>query len=197
MTPAGPETDEELMVRLRAGQDSALNSLMEHWEVPLRRFLFRYLLNEAQSIDIAQDVFVKVYQNRDRYSADMRFSSWMFTIAANLARNHTRWRRRHPTESLESNGPSSVAGEEAMRDDLTPADQLNTAERAEAVREAIANLPADLKTAVLLFEYENMPQAEIGRVLSCSAKAVETRLYRARQALKKSLARFFAEIPRV
>jgi RNA polymerase sigma factor (sigma-70 family) len=196
MTPAGPETDEELMGRLRAGQDSAFNPLMERWEVPLRRFLFRYLQNEAQSLDLAQEVFVKVHQNRHRFSAEMKFSPWMFTIAANLARNHARWRRRHPTESLDGDGASCLAGEEAMRDDLTPADHLNKAERADAVRGAIADLPDDLKTAVLLFEYENMPQAEIGRVLACSPKAVETRLYRARQALKKSLARFFAETPR-
>ena len=196
MTAAGPETDEELMVRLRAGQDSALNSLMERWEIPLRRFLFRYLQNNGQSLDLAQEVFVKVYQYRHRYAAGMRFSSWMFTIAANLARNHARWHRRHPTESFESNGLSGLAGDEAIRDDRTPADHLDTAERAEAVRGAIADLPANLKAAVLLFEYEDMPQAEIGQVLACSPKAVEARIYRARLMLKKSLARFFSETPR-
>jgi RNA polymerase sigma-70 factor (ECF subfamily) len=70
------------------------------------------------------------------------------------------------------------------------------AERADAVRCAIAELPPDLRTAVLLSEYEHLPQAEIGQVLACSPKAVEARLYRARQALRKSLARFFAETPR-
>ena len=197
MTSPGPETDEEAMARLRAGQDSALNSLLERWEIPVRRFLFRYLQNEAQALDIAQEVFVKVYQNRQRFSPGMRFSPWMFTIAANLARNQARWLRRHPTDSLDADGQPDLAEGDAMREDLTPADRLSAAERADAVREAVAELPPDLKAAVLLFEYENMPQADIGRVLACSPKAVEARLYRARQALKKSLARFFAESPRV
>ena len=197
MTSAGAETDEGLMARLRAGQDSALNSLIERWEIPLRRFIFRYLQNEAESIDLAQEVFVKVYQNCHRFSAGMRFSPWMFTIAANLARNQARWRRRHPADSFGADGQSALEREEALRHDLTPADLLDAEERAQAVREAVADLPADLKTAVLLFEYERMPQADIGRVLACSPKAVEARLYRARQALKKSLARFFAESPRV
>jgi RNA polymerase sigma-70 factor (ECF subfamily) len=197
MIPAGPETDEDLMGRLQAGEDSALHSLMGRWEVPVRRFLFRFLPNEAQSLDLAQEVFVKVYQNRHRFSAQMPFRSWMFTIAANLARNQTRWHRRHPTESLDGDRGSDWANTPAQRDDSTPADLLLSAERAEAVRAAIAELPPDLKTAVLLSEYEHLPQAEIGRVLDCSPKAVETRLYRARQALKKSLARFLTETPRV
>jgi RNA polymerase sigma factor (sigma-70 family) len=197
MTPAGAESDEALMARLKAGQDSVLDALMDRWEVPLRRFLFRYLQNDADSVDLAQEVFVRIYQNRDRFSVQMRFSAWMFTIAANLARNHARCRRRHPAEPLDAPGFAELAQEEAMRDALTPADDLDTAERAEAVRRAIADLPADLKTAVLLFEYEHLPQAEIGRVLACSPKAVETRLYRARGLLKKALGRFLIESSRV
>ena len=196
MTSAGAETDEALMARLGAGHDSALNPLIERWEIPLRRFLFRYLQNEAEATDLAQEVFVKVYQNRHRFAAGVQFSPWLFTIAANLARNQARWRRRHPTESFGEDGPSSWENETALRDDLTPADRADAGERSRAVRDAIAELPPDLRTAVLLFEYERMPQAEIGKVLACSPKAVETRLYRARQALRKSLARFFAESPR-
>jgi RNA polymerase sigma factor (sigma-70 family) len=185
------------MGRLRAGQDSAFDLLLARWEVPVRRFLLRYLQNNAQALDLAQEVFVKVYQQRDRFSPQMRFSPWLFTLAANLARNQIRWRRRHPTESLDGEPGSTLAEVAAMCEDVSPADRLLLAERADAVRAAIAKLPPDLKTAVLLSEYEHLPQAEIGQVLGCSPKAVETRLYRARQTLKQSLARFFAETPRV
>jgi len=197
MTPAGPETDEELMVRLRTGQDSALNSLMERWEVPLRRFLFRYLQSDAQALDIAQEVFVKIYQNRDRFSPGRRFSTWMFAIATNLARNHLRWRKRHPSESLDGSSAVDLAKEDSLRDDVTPADRLGSVERAGAVREAISLLPEELKAPLLLFEYEDLQQAEIAQVLGCSAKAVESRLYRARGLLRRTLERFLTESSRV
>jgi RNA polymerase sigma-70 factor (ECF subfamily) len=71
---------------------------------------------------------------------------------------------------------------------------LGGKERIAEVRQAIAALPDDLKAVLLLFEYEEVPQAEIGRILGCTAKAVETRLYRARALLKKSLARFMAGV---
>ena len=194
MTASEAESDEDLMNRLKAGGDPALNRLIEHWELPLRRYLQRFLQNEADATEVAQEAFVRVYQNRARYAQGMRFSPWLFTIATNLARNRTRWRGRHPADSLDAAEPA-IYGQTALQNERTPQTMLEANERALAVREAIAELPADLRTAVLLFEYEQMAQADIATVMACSEKAVETRLYRARKALRKSLSRFFSETP--
>jgi RNA polymerase sigma-70 factor (ECF subfamily) len=196
MTAAGDESDEAWMARLGAGQDSALNALMERWQIPLRSYLLRYLQNDAQALDIAEEVFVRIYKARERYDARQRFSSWMFAIATNLARNHFRWRTRHPGESIDASGTGCLEGEEALRENSTPADRMALAERAEAVRNAISRLPDGLKSPVLLFEYENLSHIEIARVLGCSAKAVEARLYRARGLLRRSLSRFMTESSR-
>jgi RNA polymerase sigma-70 factor, ECF subfamily len=177
------------MVRLVEGDDLALNELMERWQKPLFTFVLRYAGNETDSIEIAQETFVRVYHNRNRFNFKSKFSTWMFTIAANLCRNNARWRRRHPTIALEelstadeeSEGPFSSSEEE------TPSALAERAETAKIVREEINKLPHDLKTATILFEYENLSYDEIGEILGCTPKAVETRLYRARKLLKSKL----------
>lgn len=189
---APEDPDRELMLSLRAGNDLALNRLMERWEEPLRRFVFRYLADETESLEVAQETFVRVYLNRGRYQPSARFSTWLFTIALNLCRNRARWKRRHPTESLDALDPVGEIGaglprERADLRTLSPARLLADSERAAAVRDAIQALPEDLKEAVLLFEFEDKSYAEVAAVVGATPKAVENRLYRARQLLRKSL----------
>jgi RNA polymerase sigma-70 factor (ECF subfamily) len=183
------DSDEILMGALAAGEDAALNPLMDRWQVPLRRFLYRYTQNEHDALDLAQETFVRVYQHRTRFRAGARFSTWMFQIALNLARSRGRWLKRHPTDSLDSEAetPNSKV---QVSNDATPADNALLAEKIATVRRAIAELPAELREAVLLFEYEDKSHAEIAVIVRATPKAVETRLYRARQQLRKTLTRY-------
>lgn len=185
--------DTRLMLRLQGGEETVLNELMTLWQTPLFRFICRYVGDRDEALDLAQETFVRVYRNRFGYKPGAKFSSWLFTIASNLCRNHLRWERRHPTVSL-TRGGAGEAGESDATERLPSPDRgpSDTAERndtARWVREAVRSLPHDLKTAVLLFEYEDLSYDEIAGVLGCSAKAVETRLYRARKALKEKLER--------
>ena len=114
----------------------------------------------------------------------------MLTIATNLCRQRARWRKRHPTISLDDNlgldevfdGYLSISAEEI------PSALAGQSELAKLVKEEIEKLPHDLKTAVLLFAYDDLSYAEIGLILGCTPKAVETRLYRVRKLLAKRLA---------
>ena len=94
-------TDSELMVRLAGGEDLALNTLMDRWSDRVIAFLFRMTGQREAAVDLAQETFVKLYQARGRYKPQGTFSSWLFAIAANLARNHARWKSRHPTVSMD------------------------------------------------------------------------------------------------
>ena len=182
-------SDEGLMGALAAGDDAALNPLMDRWQAPLRRFLYRYTQNEADALDLAQETFVRIYQHRARYRAGARFSTWLFQIALNLARSRARWQRRHPTDSLDSE--SEIRNPQSPISDLTtPAQAALSTERAASVRQAVAGLPAELREAVVLFEYEDKSHAEIAAIVRVTPKAVETRLYRARQQLRKTLGRY-------
>jgi len=185
------QRDTDLMLRLRQGDDLALNALMREWQTPLLRFIYRYIGDESEALDLAQETFVRVYQNRGSYRPGSRFSSWLYTIASNLCRNHLRWERRHPAVSLTQDadeGESPSAGMDALPGNgATPAVLAEQNDTARCVRECIQALPHDLKTVILLFEYEALSYAEIAEILGCSAKAVETRLYRARKLLHDAL----------
>jgi RNA polymerase sigma-70 factor, ECF subfamily len=183
------EADLARMTRLNEGDDLALNELMERWQKPLLSFILRYVGNEADSIELAQETFVRVYQSRQRFNFKSKFSTWLFTIGVNLCRNHARWRDRHPTIALESAQATEEASQSdfSVSDEETPSYLLEKSELAQHVREAIEKLPHELKTVVLFYEYENLSYDEIGKILGCTQKAVETRLYRARKLLRRTL----------
>ena len=189
MTPADSDAqDRSDMGRLSSGDDAALNALMDRHGERLFHYLLRQLNNESDAANLAQETFVRVYQNRTRFDPAHKFSTWLYTIATNLLRDRFRWRQRHPQVSLDAEREEAGAILDTLPDTAaTPAEQIVTEERAVEVRKAIESLPDDLRSPLLLSEYEGLSHAEIGAVLSCSTKAVETRLYRARNHLRKRL----------
>ena len=177
------------MDSLASGHNAALNELMERHAPKLFNYLIRCLQNEEDAADVAQETFVRVYQNRARFDPNQRFATWLYAIATNLVKDRYRYRSRHPQVSLEAQNADT--GNE-FRENLpeqapTPSESVQAAERAKAVREAIAELPEELRTPLILSEYEELSHAKIGEILKCSAKAVETRIYRARLQLRASL----------
>lgn len=178
--------DESLMTALAAGEDSALDALMLRWQVPLRAFLMRHLQNEADSLDLAQETFVRIYRHRERFRPGARFSTWMFQIALNLARDHARKGIRRRTDSLEDAPTAETAA--LAQPSPGPAAAAGAAEEIAAVRASIAALPDELREVLVLFEYEDRSHAEIAEIVGATPKAVETRLYRAREKLRSALA---------
>ncbi len=188
--PVEQETqDTEDMARLAAGRDTALNDLMTRHADKLFHYLVRSLQNEEDAADLAQETFVKVYQNRARFDTRQKFSTWLYAIASNLVRDRFRWRSRHPQVSLDAKQEASGIDLHATlaEDRPSPVETIQTEERAEAVRRAVAALPEELRLPLILTEYEGRSQAEVGEILGCTTKAVETRLYRARQQLRTRL----------
>jgi RNA polymerase sigma-70 factor (ECF subfamily) len=183
-----PEADVLAMQRLQAGEDLALNEIMARWKQPLASYLLRQLGNHEDALDLTMETFVRVYESRHRYSPSARFARWLFTIATNLARNHVRWKERHPEVTLETDGEEESSLDRLADGVPSASEQLEIKERAQAVRKAITDLPPDLRTAIILFEYQGLSHAEIASIESSTAKAIETRLYRARQYLEQKLA---------
>jgi RNA polymerase sigma-70 factor, ECF subfamily len=188
--PGGDEQDAQDMARLNAGHDAALNTLMDRHARRLFHYLLRQLNNETDATEIAQEAFVRVYHHRARFQPTQKFSTWLYTIATNLARDRFRWQKRHPQLSLDAEDEEASSLQNALPDPAaSPGEQVEVNERAAEVRRAVASLPDDLRTAVVLSEYEGWPHAQIAALLNCSAKAVESRLYRARAHLRKRLER--------
>jgi len=172
--------DVQLMIRVQSGDEAALAALMAEWELPVKGLLMRFLHNERDAADLAQETFVRVWEQRTKYRQGAAFRPWLFAIAVNLARNRLRWWKRRPEVTLDA---WSGEGEST-----TGAHAAESKERANAVRQAIDELPHDWKEVILLTEFEGMTHAEISAATGTTTKAVESRLYRARSALKKSLA---------
>lgn len=177
------------MARLAAGHDAALNDLMERHATPVFRLLCRMLNNEDDANDLAQETFVRVFQARASFDANKKFSTWLFTIAANLARNQIRWRMRHPNVSLdaESDATDQPRAEKIASTAPTPKEQVLSGERAAAVRAAVNALAEDMREAIVLCEWEEHSMAEAAAILEVTPKAIESRLYRARQILREQL----------
>jgi RNA polymerase sigma-70 factor, ECF subfamily len=184
------EQDAQDMSRLAGGYGAALNDLMERHAEKLLHYLVRSLQNEEDAADLTQETFVKVYQNRAKFNPGQKFTTWLYAIASNLVRDRYRWRSRHPQVSLDVETDQT---ESTLKDTLPAAEpfpdqSMQTEERADAVRRAVAALPEELKQPLILAVYQELPQAEIAVILDCSIKAVETRIYRARQYLREALA---------
>lgn len=185
---SAPETpDAELMARLVGGDDLALNLIMDRWKARIAAFLFRRTGLRDVAIDLTQETFVKLYQARLRYRPTGEFSTYLFAIAANLARNHVRWTQRHPTVSMDEPDAGGVSHHEAHDPRPTPDRAYTAAETEQVVHRAFKALPDDLCEAISLFLHEDMSYADIAHIAGCSQKAVETRIYRARQLLKEQL----------
>jgi RNA polymerase sigma-70 factor (ECF subfamily) len=188
-SPEADARDRADMEQLAAGQDAALNDLMERHATPVFHFLCRMVGNEDDANDLAQETFVRVFRARASFRTGEKFSTWLFTIAANLARNHFRWRARHPNVSLEAETGESeqTLGSTLPANGPAPNEQALAAERAAAVRAAVGKLPDDLREAVVLCEWEELSLADAAKILETTPKAVESRLYRARQILREKL----------
>jgi RNA polymerase sigma-70 factor (ECF subfamily) len=185
---AANEQDRADMLRLSAGHDAALNDLMQRHAPRLFRYLIRSVQNEDDAADLAQETFVRVFHNRAKFDPNQKFSIWLYAIASNLVRTQFRHRSRHRTVPLDptTDIPELRHSETAPN----PSESLEIAEAAAAVRQAVVALPEELRTPLILREYEDLSHAEIGSILDCSPKAVETRLYRARKQLRSILSRF-------
>jgi RNA polymerase sigma-70 factor, ECF subfamily len=190
------DQDARDMARLADGHDAVLNDLMARHAEKLFHYLLRSLQNESDAADLAQESFVRVYQHRDAFDPRRKFSTWLYAIASNLVRTRYRWRARHPQVSsdVENAETGKEFGDSLADNAPIPSESLQTTERAEAIRRAIAELPEDFRLPLLLAEYEDKSHAEIAEILNCTAKAIENRIYRARKQLRAALAGLLQEV---
>ncbi len=182
------DLDRQDMSELALGDELALNRLMERHGERVLHFLIRILGDEHEALDLSQEAFVKVYRHRKKFLSREKFTSWLYTICANLARDRIRWRKRHPNvlvPTLRDDQEKKQLMEADSR--VSPLEQSIATEEAEYVRDAIHALPEDQKLPIVLSEYEGRSHAEIAMILGCSEKAVEMRIYRARKNLRDSL----------
>jgi RNA polymerase sigma-70 factor (ECF subfamily) len=171
-----------------------MDLLMERWKTRLTSFLLRMTNDLTVALDLAQETFVRLYLARNRYRPDGKFSTYLFTIASNLARNHFRFTQRHPAVSLDASIESKGAAALEPRDPgRSPAESAAGSEREREILAAIAALPDDQREALSLSLLDDLPITEIAAIMDCTEKAVDNKLYRARHRLRQQLAHLQGE----
>jgi len=187
--PEHSDPDAALMLRVKRGDRAAFAELVEKYKQRLFNFICRTLRDETESEDLAQNVFLQVYKSRQRYERTAKFSTWLFTIARNLCLNEIRRRSRHPAESIEESHTEHEEQPQRQYEDkkiFLPADKVLHGELAAKIETALAELPENQRTAILLCRDE-LSYEEIAEILDCSLSATKSLIHRGRETLKEKL----------
>ncbi|MGD0614339.1 MAG: sigma-70 family RNA polymerase sigma factor [Verrucomicrobiota bacterium] len=188
--PANLDPDAALMLRVKQGDTAAFATLVDKYKQPVMNLAYRTIRDATEAEDLAQNVFVQVYKSAHRYRSSAKFSTWLFTIARNLCLNEIRRRSRHPAESLDASLPGQEGQPLHQVEDkatFSPPESLLQGELADKVERALAELPENQRTAILLCRQEELSYEEISEVLGCSLSATKSLIHRGRETLKHKL----------
>jgi len=185
-------SDVRLMLDVKAGDDASFELLLRKYRTPLVHYLGRMVGDSATAEDLAQEVFLRVYRARSRYSPSAKFTTWIFHIATNLALNARRDGRYRQLEVSIQQASHSEEGDRRMLeipDGQPGAEQrLLARDRAALIRRAVEELPEKQRAAVLLHKYEELDYDQIAGILGCSESALKSLLFRAYETLRIKLA---------
>jgi len=188
------DPDIRLMLRVRDDEAGAFEELVEHYQHRLVAVMNHLVGNAEEAEDLAQEVFLRVYRARKKYRPRSKFSTWLFTIANNLALNSLRSRQRKPSVSLNlrDSGPLGPRPAELLVHDpgTGPVQHVQKQELAERIRQALDTLNERQRVAVVLNKFEDMNYAEIAEVMGLTTKAVKSLLSRARMNLRAALSAY-------
>jgi RNA polymerase sigma-70 factor (ECF subfamily) len=187
---AEQDPDAALMLRVKQGDMGAFEQLVDKYKQPVINVVYRMLRDVTEAEDIAQNVFVQVYKSAGRYEVSSKFSTWLFTIARNLCLNELRRRSRHPAESMDAGHPEQEDQPWQQFEDkktFSPPEKLLQGELEEKIEEALADLPENQRTAILLCRQDELSYEDIAKVLQCSLSATKSLIHRGRETLKQKL----------
>jgi RNA polymerase sigma-70 factor (ECF subfamily) len=184
------DPDAALMLRAKQGDRGAFEELVVRHQQAVINFIYRSVPDLTEAEDLAQNTFVQVWKARQRYHVSAKFTTWLFTIARNLTLNELRRRSRHEHDSIDAPAGADEAQPARQFEDrgsTSAAEDLLRNEIEQRVAEAVAELPENQRTAILLCQDEDVSYEEIAKVLGCSLSATKSVIFRARETLKQRL----------
>jgi RNA polymerase sigma-70 factor (ECF subfamily) len=182
-------TDEELVARATAGDLDSFNQLVSRWERPIYALAYRTLGREEDARDVVQEAFLRAFRGLRGFKGQAKFSSWLYRITLNLCRDWLRRERRTPIVQVpEGTDPVELADDQAAPTESVE-DLVARREMSQAVARAMAELPEEQRTAIMLKEYHGLTFQEIADMLDCPLSTVKTRLYQGLSVLRRRLER--------
>jgi RNA polymerase sigma-70 factor (ECF subfamily) len=193
LSASGGSNDAEVMLRVKAGDETAFAYLVQKYRRPMVSFMYRMSHNAAAAEDLAQEVFLRVYRSRESYEAAAKFTTWLYRIATNLAVNHARDTRHERPENMVSlDEPDDETGltVDVADGSATAEETIMKRERMAAIRQRVQALPERQRTAVIMHKYQQMDYRQIAEVLKLSESATKSLLFRAYETLRGQLKEF-------
>ncbi len=180
--------DMELVVRVQKGDKKAFDLLVLKYQQKVANIVSQYIRDWHESLDVTQETFIKAYRALPGFRGDSAFYTWLYRIAINTAKNYlVAQKRRPPKFDVDAETAELIDAGERLKDRDSPESLLLKDEIAETVRQAIADLPEELKTAITLRELEGLSYEEIASAMSCPIGTVRSRIFRAREAIDSRL----------
>jgi len=186
---ATPVTDEELVTRVQAGDLESFNQLVARWERPIYALAYRTLGREEDARDVVQEAFLRGFRGLKGFKGEAKFSSWLYRITLNLCRDWIRKARRAPMIQIPENEDGLDMAEQMPSTAESVEELVNRQQMSAAVAKAMAELPEEQRTAILMKEFHGLTFQEIADTLDCPLSTVKTRLYQGLSVLRRRLDR--------
>ncbi len=180
--------DQLLVERVQRGDKKAFDILVAKYQHKIVKLISRYIRDQSEVWDVAQDTFIKAYRALPKFRGDSAFYTWLYRIAINTAKNYLVAQGRRPTDiDIDIQDAEQFESASDLRDNATPERLLLKDEIERTVFEAIEQLPEDLRTAITLRELEGLSYEEIAEAMACPIGTVRSRIFRAREAIQSRL----------
>lgn len=180
--------DQALVERVQRGDKAAFDVLVLKYQSKIMQLAYRYVHDQDEAMDVAQEAFIKAYKALGRFRGDSAFYTWIYRIAINTAKNHlVASGRRPPRSDIDAQDAEQYDGATGLKEYATPERLLLKDEIKETIAGAIENLPDDLRTAITLRELEGLSYEEIAQAMDCPIGTVRSRIFRARDAIDGKL----------
>lgn len=181
-------SDLTLVERAQRGERGAFDLLVRKYQHKVLKLVGRFISNQAEAEDVAQEAFIKAYRALGSFRGDSAFYTWIYRIAINTAKNALVSNKRRPIDfNLDLQDPEQYERQARLKELATPERLLLTDEIRQTVQQAMRDLPPDLRTAIMLRELDGLSYEEIAEAMECPVGTVRSRIFRAREAIDGKL----------
>ena len=182
-------SDQMLVERVQHGDRRAFDLLVLRYQQRILKLIMRYIHDPAEAQDVAQEAFIKAYRALASFRSDSAFFTWLYRIAINTAKNHLVTLQRRPVSfDADSQDAENYEINARLKDEESPEGIALQEELGRTVEQAIASLPEDLRSAIMLREIDGLSFEEIARAMACPIGTVRSRIFRAREAIDMKIA---------
>ncbi len=182
------DIDQALVERVQRGDKKAFDTLVLKYQQKVANLIGRYVRDQSEVLDVTQEAFIKAYRALPNFRGDSAFYTWLYRVAINTAKNHlAAMSRRPPQDDIEADLAEQTDLGTRLKEQDTPEKLALQEEIAETIKEAVDDLPEELRTAITLRELEGMSYDEIAQAMDCPIGTVRSRIFRAREAIDKKL----------